>query len=43
MICGGVRQCVMSPWLSSQFIDGVVRAMKARVGNVGQMSVNNAK
>ena len=35
-IKGGVRQgCVMSPWLFNLYMDGVIREMKARAGNVG--------
>ena len=32
----GVRQgCVMSPWLFNVYMDGVIREMKAKSGNVG--------
>ncbi len=32
----GLRQgCVMSPWLFNNYLDGVMREMKGRVGEVG--------
>lgn len=27
--------CVMSPWLFNVFMDGCMREMKARIGNIG--------
>ncbi len=44
-IQGGVRQgCVMSPWLFNLYMDGVIREMKAKVGDVGvEMCVNGGK
>jgi len=44
-IKAGMRQgCVMSPWLFNLFMDGVVREMKAKVGNVGvEMSIDKSK
>ncbi len=33
--------CVMSPWMFNVFMDGVVREMKAKIGNLGvKMSVD---
>ncbi len=36
--------CVMSPWLFNVFMDGVVREMKAKIGNLGEeMSTDDTK
>ncbi len=34
----------MSPWLFNLFMDGVVREMKVKIGNLGvEMSIDNTK
>ncbi len=40
----GLRQgCVMSPWLFNIYIDGVIRKMKGKVGEVGVKMFNEGR